>query len=607
MENKKKTNKTEPASVVREKPKNFKKTIKQLMTYLSEYKLAILIVIIFAIGSAAFSIVGPKILGDAVTELFKGFVSKIMGTGEGIDFNVLGKSLLFLLSLYVISMIFLIIQNFVMSKISTSLAFKLRQKISRKINKLPMKFFDKKNNGEVLSIIINDVDTISQNLNQSLTEVISSFVTVIGVIIMMLTISVELTLVSMLVIPVSLVMMAVIIKNSQKHFKNQQEYLGHINGKIEETYAGHVIVKAFNGEEKVINEFEETNETLYNSSWKSQFLSGIMMPLMTFIGNLGYVIVSIFGGYLAIQGKIQIGSILSFTQYIRNFTRPLSQVAQVANLIQALTAASERVFEFLDEEEEINDYKEELNLSKIKGNVEFKNVHFGYDDEIVIKNFSTKVSKGSKIAIVGPTGAGKTTIVKLLMRFYDLNSGEILIDNKNIKDIDRDKLRSIFGMVLQDTWLFNGSIKDNIRYSKLSASDKEVETAAKAARVDHFIHTLPDSYDMVLNEEGSNISAGQKQLLTIARVILADPKILILDEATSSVDTRTEILIQEAMDLLMKNRTSFVIAHRLSTVKNADLILVLNEGDVVEQGKHEELLEKKGFYANLYNSQFEVE
>lgn len=608
MENKRKQPvRTGPMSFSTEKPKDMKKTMKKLLGYLKEYKIALITVIIFSIGSAVFSIVGPKILGNAVTEMFTGFISKIMGTGDGINFAALGKSMLFLASLYLISSLFMIIQNFVMSKISADLSFKLRKQISQKINKLPMKYFDKKSNGEVLSIIVNDVDTISQNLNQSLSNVITSAVTVVGVIVMMLTISVELTLVSLLIIPISVTMMALIVKNSQKHFAKQQEYLGHINGKIEETYAGHVIVKAFNREDKVVEEFEETNDVLYNSAWKSQFLSGIMMPLMNFIGNLGYVVVSIFGGYLAIGGKIEIGSILSFTQYIRTFTQPLAQVAQVTNLIQALTASSERVFEFLESEEETNNKELEFNISDIKGNVEFKNVSFGYDEKLVINNFSTKVKKGQKIAIVGPTGAGKTTIVKLLMRFYDINEGQILIDGKDIKLMDRNELRNAFGMVLQDTWLFNGTIKENIKYSKINATDKEIEEASQAARVDHFIHTLPNAYDMELNEEGSNISAGQKQLLTIARVILKDPKILILDEATSNVDTRTEILIQKAMDTLMENRTSFIIAHRLSTIKNADLILVLNEGDIVEQGNHEDLLKKDGFYAKLYNSQFEEE
>lgn len=589
-----------------EKAKDFKGTLKKLTSYLSKYKVGIFIVLLAAIGSAVFSIVGPKILGNATTEIFNGLVGKITGTSSGIDFTKIGKILLFLLGLYVISMIFSFIQGLIMSDVTQKISYHLRREISEKMGRMPMKYFESRTNGEVLSRVTNDVDTLSQNLHQALTQVITSFTVMIGVLIMMFSISWLMTLVSILILPISFLFIGLVVKKSQKYFQMQQEYLGHINGQVEEMYGGHSIVKTFNGEEEAKANFKKVNDTLYHSAWKSQFLSGMMMPIMTFIGNLGYVVVSILGGWLVIKDKIAVGDILSFTQYVRSFTQPIAQSAQVMNLLQSTAAAAERVFEFLEEEEEVQMVENPVSPIDIQGNIEFKNVQFGYrEDQIVIHNFSTKVKNGQKIAIVGPTGAGKTTMVKLLMRFYDVNQGEILIDGHNIQDFNRDDLRNLFGMVLQDTWLFNGSIKDNIRYGKLDASDEEVEKASIAAYVDHFIRTLPDAYDMELNEEASNISQGQKQLLTIARVILKDPKILILDEATSSVDTRTEQLIQNAMDHLMEGRTSFIIAHRLSTIKNADLILVMDKGDIVEQGTHPQLLEKGGFYAKLYNSQFE--
>ena len=588
-----------------EKAKDFKGTFKRLIKSLGKYKIGIFFVIVFAIGSVIFSIFGPKILGNATTEIFNGLISKVSG-GSGIDFTKLGNIILLLVGLYILSTIFNFIQGFIMSSVSQKFSYDLRQKIAKKINKLPMKYFDKKQSGDILSRITNDVDTISMNLNQSLTQLISSVTMMIGVLIMMLSISGIMTLAALAIIPIVVLIMFIIVSKSQKYFMTQQNYLGKINGHIEETYGGHSIVKAFNGEEKASKQFKELNDTLYESGWKSQFLSGMMQPMMKFIGNLGYVVVVILGGFLVIKNKLEVGSIVSFTQYIRNFTQPISQVSQIANLIQALMAASERVFEFLDEKEEPEDIKNALDGSQIKGNIEFNHVSFGYsEDKIIIKDFSANIKAGTKVAIVGPTGAGKTTLVKLLMRFYDVNKGEISIDGHNIKDYQRSKLRSNFGMVLQDTWLFSGSIEDNIKYGKLDATHNEVIEAAKAAHIDHYIKTLPDGYKMEINEESSNISSGQKQLLTIARVILADPKILILDEATSSVDTRTEVLIQKAMDNLMQGRTSFIIAHRLSTIKNADLILVLNEGDIVEQGNHEELLKKGGFYSKLYNSQFE--
>ncbi|MDO5555709.1 MAG: ABC transporter ATP-binding protein [Clostridia bacterium] len=590
------------------KVKDFKGTTKKLVKdYLAKYKIALVIVVIFAIGGTIFNIVGPKILGNATTEVFNGIVNKLSG-GTGIDFGKIAGILFTLLGLYVISALFSLIQGFTMTSIAQKLTYKLRNDIAIKLNKLPMKYFDKKTNGEVLSIITNDIDTLSQNLNQSITEIITSICTVIGIIIMMLSISVTMTIVSFVILPVSIIIVKAIVKKSQKYFKKQQEYLGHVNGQVEEIYGGHIVVKAFNGEKAAIENFTKANKELYSSGWKSQFLSGLMHPLMMFLGNVGYVAVSVIGGYLAIQGKITVGNIQSFIQYNKRFTQPIAQVAQVSGMLQAMVAAAERVFEFLEEDEEVKEADKNIDVTKLQGNVEFKSVKFGYNDNrTIINNFSANIKKGQKIAIVGPTGAGKTTIVKLLMRFYDVTSGEILVDGHNIKDFKRGNLRKMFGMVLQDTWLFGGTVKENIKYGKSEANDNEVIEAAKAAHVHHFIKTLPKGYKSVLNEESSNISAGQKQLLTIARVILANPKILILDEATSSIDTRTEIQIQEAMDNLMKGRTSFIIAHRLSTIKNADLILVMDHGDIVEQGTHEELLEKQGFYADLYNSQFEDE
>lgn len=589
-----------------EKAKDLKGTTKKLLNnYLSKYRLALVIVIIFAIGSTIFSIVGPKILGNATTEIFNGLVSKLSG-GSGINFGKIGEILLTLLALYGLSALFSLIQGFTMTGVAQKLTYKMRNDLAKKINKLPMHYFDKKTKGEVLSIITNDIDTLSQNLNQSITQIITSICTLIGVLIMMFSISWEMTLVSLLILPVTVFIVKNVVGKSQKYFKKQQDYLGHVNGQVEEIYGGHTIVKAFNGENEAIKEFSKANKELYQSAWKSQFLSGLIFPIMNFIGNIGYVAVAILGGYLAIQGKITVGNIQSFIQYNKQFTQPINQIAQVSSMLQAMVAAAERVFEFLEEPEEVEDVENPKSTEGLKGNITFDHVKFGYDeDRIIINDFSAKVEDGQKIAIVGPTGAGKTTMVKLLMRFYDVNSGAILLDGINIKDFKREDLRKMFGMVLQDTWLFGGTIKDNIRYSKPDATDAEVIEAAKAAHVHHFIKTLPSSYDMVLNEESSNVSAGQKQLLTIARVILADPKILILDEATSSIDTRTELQIQAAMDNLMKGRTSFIIAHRLSTIKNADLILVMNHGDIVEQGTHEELLAKGGFYADLYNSQFE--
>lgn len=588
-----------------EKAKNFKGTIKKLMKYLSTYKIGLILVIIFAIGSTIFNIAGPKILGKATTEIFTGLVGKVSG-GMGIDFDKVARILISLMCLYLTSAVFSFIQGYIMTGVSQKLTYRLRKEVSEKINRMPMNYFDTRMHGEVLSRVTNDIDTLSQSLNQSATQMITSFTTIIGVLVMMLSISPLMTLVALLILPVSLGLISMIVKRSQKHFKKQQEYLGHVNGQVEEVYSGHNIVKVFNKEEDVIREFDETNDILYQSAWKSQFFSGMMMPIMQFVGNLGYVAVAILGGYLAIQKSIQVGDIQSFIQYVRNFTQPITQAAQVANMLQSTAAASERVFEFLEEEEEDQFVENAVSVKGLEGNVEFDHVHFGYsEDKIIINDFSAKAKQGQKIAIVGPTGAGKTTIIKLLMRFYDVNSGAILIDGHNVKDFNRSELRQMFGMVLQDTWLFHGSIKDNIRYGKLDATDEEVVEAAKAAHVHHFVQTLPNGYDMELNEEASNVSQGQKQLLTIARAILADPKILILDEATSSVDTRTEVRIQKAMDNLMRGRTSFVIAHRLSTIRDADLILVMKEGDIVEQGNHEELLRKNGFYAELYNSQFE--
>lgn len=591
-----------------EKAKDFKGTMKKLLQYLSPFKFAIMIVVIFAVGSAAFSIVGPKLLGKATTKIFQGLVSKVSGGTSGIDFTYIGNMLLFLLGLYVISTLFGFIQGFIMSNVSQKVSYKLRKELSEKINRMPLKYFDTKTHGEVLSRVTNDVDNISQNLNQSMTQVITSITTLVGILIMMFSISWMMTLVALLILPLSMVFITLVIKKSQKYFKEQQEYLGHVNGQVEEIYGGHSIVKAFNGQQKAIAEFNTLNDELYKSAWKSQFLSGMMMPIMSFIGNLGYVLVSLLGGWLAIKKTIEVGDILSFIQYMRSFNQPIAQTAQVANLMQATAAAAERVFEFLSEEEEVQMAQQPVSTENIEGYVDFKDVYFGYnEDKMIVKDFNAHVKPGQKVAIVGPTGAGKTTMIKLLMRFYDVNTGAICIDGNDIKDFNRGELRSLFGMVLQDTWLFNGSIMENIRYGKLDATDEDVIRAAKAARVHHFVKTLPDGYNMILNEEASNVSQGQKQLLTIARAILADPKILILDEATSSVDTRTEVLIQQAMENLMKDRTSFIIAHRLSTIRNADLILVMKDGDIVEQGSHKELLLANGFYANLYNSQFENE
>ncbi|RIZ60177.1 ABC transporter ATP-binding protein [Paraclostridium bifermentans] len=590
-----------------EKAKDFKGTMKNLFNYLKPYRISIFIVVIFAIGSSAFSIVGPKVLGKATTEIFEGLIRKVSNQGNaGIDFTYISKVLLILLGLYVISALFSFVQSFIVSGISQKVSYKLRKEISEKINRMPLKYFDKRTHGEVLSRVTNDIDTLSQNLNQIMTQIITAVTTVIGVLIMMLSISWQMTIASLLILPISMIIIGFIVKNSQSHFKSQQKYLGHVNGQVEETYGGHNIVKAFNREDAAIAEFNELNDKLYESAWKSQFLSGMMMPMMTFIGNLGYVLVSILGGYFTIKKTIQVGDILSFIQYVRSFNQPIAQTAQVANIMQSMAAAAERAFEFLEEEEEIQVSDHPVSVENIKGDVSFDHVNFGYsEDKIIINDFTTNIKAGQKVAIVGPTGAGKTTVVKLLMRFYDVNKGAILIDGKNINDFNRADLRSLFGMVLQDTWLFNGSIMENIRYSKLNATDEEVIAASKAAHVHHFVKTLPAGYSMELNEEASNVSQGQKQLLTIARAILADPKILILDEATSSVDTRTEVLIQKAMENLMEGRTSFIIAHRLSTIKDADLILVMKDGDIIEQGSHEELLKDDGFYASLYNSQFE--
>ena len=589
-----------------EKAKDFKGTTKKLIKgYLMKYKIQIIIVIIFAIASTIFTIVGPKILGNATTEIYTGLMSKISG-GSGIDFGKIGQILITLLVLYGISMLCSVIQGFLMTNVAQKITYKLRNDIAHKINKLPMKYFDKKTNGEVLSIITNDIDTMATNLNQSITQIITAICTLIGILVMMLSINLPMTLISLVILPVASFIVKIIVGKSQKFFKKQQDYLGHVNGQVEEVYGGHTIVKAFNGEEKAIQEFKKANEELYKSGWKAQFLSGLMHPLMNFISNVGYVAVAIVGGYFAIKGKITVGNIQSFISYNKQFTQPIGQIAQISGTLQSMVAAAERVFAFLEEEEESHTVENPKHIEGLKGNVTFDHVHFGYDENrTIINDFSADVKEGQKIAIVGPTGAGKTTMVKLLMRFYDVNSGAILLDGNNIKDFDRNELRQEFGMVLQDTWLFEGTVKDNIRYGKLNATDEQVVEAAKAARVHHFIETLPHGYDMVLNEESSNVSQGQKQLLTIARVILADPKVLILDEATSSIDTRTEIEIQKAMDNLMRGRTSFIIAHRLSTIKNADLILVMNHGDIVEQGNHEELLAQNGFYASLYNSQFE--
>ncbi|NIM93551.1 MAG: ATP-binding cassette domain-containing protein [Anaerolineales bacterium] len=588
-----------------DKATDFKGTMVKLIQYLGSYRIGIAIVIVFAIASTTFTILGPRILGEATTVLFEGVMETIAGTGE-IDLEAIGRILLTALALYLVSALFGVIQGWIMSGISMDITYRFRKDIAEKINRMPFKYFDSTTQGEVLSRITNDVDTISQTLNQSLTQIITSVVTVIGVLIMMLSISWQLTLLALLILPVSMVIIALVIRQSQKYFKQQQDYLGHINGHVEEMFGGHLVMKAFNGEAKSIKQFDGLNDTLYDSAWKSQFLSGLMFPIMNFVGNLSYVGIAIVGGYLAAQQTISVGDIQAFIQYVRSFTQPITQIANISNILQQTAAAAERVFEFLAEEEEIPEVADPVQLEKVEGHVVFENVQFAYEeDKVVIKDFSAKVEPGQKIALVGPTGAGKTTMVKLLMRFYDVNSGAIYVDGHNVKDFKREDLRCMFGMVLQDTWLYNDTIMENIRYGRPDATDEEVITAAKAAHVDHFVRTLPEGYDLVLNEEATNISQGQKQLLTIARAIVLDPRMLILDEATSSVDTRTEVLIQNAMDNLMKNRTSFIIAHRLSTIRNADWILVMDEGDIVEQGVHEELLARNGFYAELYYSQFE--
>ena len=588
-----------------EKAKDFRGSVGKLLNYMGRYKIALVFVIIFAICGTAFNIVGPKILSKATTEIFNGLLSKLSG-GSGIDFGKIGRILLILIGLYGVSACFSFIQGWLMTGISQKMCFRMRKEISEKINRMPMEYFESRTVGEVLSRITNDVDTLGMSLNQSVTQLITSITTLIGVLIMMLSISPLMTLIAVIILPVSMILITVVVKSSQKYFRTQQEYLGHINGQVEEVYSGQNIVKAFDREEEVLREFSETNDTLYASAWKSQFFSGMMQPIMNFVGNLGYVSVAVVGGYLTIRGSIEIGDIQAFIQYVRQFTQPISQVAQVSNMLQSMAAASERVFEFLAEPEEDITVENPVHLEAPEGRVSFQHVRFGYKpDKTVIHDFSCDVEPGQTVAIVGPTGAGKTTMVKLLMRFYDVNQGQILVDGHNIKDFNRGELRELFGMVLQDTWLFKGTIMENIRYGRLEATDEEVIAAAKAAHAHHFIQTLPGGYQMELNEDASNVSQGQKQLLTIARAILADNPVLILDEATSSVDTRTEERIQKAMNNLMKGRTSFVIAHRLSTIKDADVILVMRDGDIIEQGNHEELLRKGGFYADLYNSQFE--
>ena len=589
-----------------EKAKDFKGTLRQLLRYLSRFKLTIAVVILFAIASTVFSILGPKVLGQITTALFEGVTAIAANTGGGIDFAEISRIIVWLLALYVCSMLFSAIQGFLMSGVSMKLTYQLRKDISHKINRLPLSFFDRTSHGEVLSRITNDVDTISQSLNQSITQIITSTTTLIGILIMMFSISWQMTLTAMCMIPLCLLFIMIVVKHSQKYFIAQQKYLGRVNGHVEEMYGSHVVVKAFNGEEESVRQFDEYNDVLYHSAWKSQFLSGLMMPLMNIVGNLGYVAVCILGAYLAAVGSVTVGDIQAFIQYVRQFTQPITQISNISNILQQTAAAAERVFEFLNEQEAVPETEHPVHPKDLHGAVEFVHVNFGYvPGKTIIRDFSAFVEPGKKVAIVGPTGAGKTTMVKLLMRFYDVNGGAILVDGHDIRDYTRSDLRAQFGMVLQDTWLYHGTIEENIRYGKLDATKEEVVAAAKAAQADHFIRTLPDGYQMLLNEEASNVSQGQKQLLTIARAILADPNILILDEATSSVDTRTEVQIQKAMDNLMKGRTSFIIAHRLSTIRDADLILVMKDGDIVEQGKHQELLEKNGFYAQLYNSQFE--
>lgn len=588
-----------------EKPKDFKNSIEKLVRYLGRYWYAIVAVMIFAAVSTVFSVAGPKVMARATNALVEGLGKKIAGTGS-IDFTYIAKVLLFTLGLYICSAVFSFIQGMIMTGITQKTCYRMRKEISEKINRMPMKYFESRTYGEVLSRITNDVDTLGQSLNQSVTQIITSVATLVGTLVMMISISGIMTLISLVILPVSAILISFIIKHSQKYFRQQQEYLGHINGQVEEVYGGHLVVQAYNKQESTIKKFEDTNQILFQSAWKSQFLSGLMQPIMQFVGNLGYVGVAISGGLLAIRGTIGVGEIQAFIQYVRNFTQPIQQIAQVANMLQSMSAAFERVFEFLDEEEEELTVEHAVHLDHVDGYVDFSHVSFGYNPgQIIIRDFSAHVTPGQKIAIVGPTGAGKTTMVKLLMRFYDVTGGAIQVDGHDIRDFNRKELRDAFGMVLQDTWLFKGSIMENIRYGRLDATDEEVIEAAKAAHAHHFIQTLPGGYQMELNEDASNVSQGQKQLLTIARAILADNPILILDEATSSVDTRTEVRIQKALDNLMRGRTSFIIAHRLSTIRNADLILVMKDGDIIEQGTHEQLLVQKGFYADLYNSQFE--
>ena len=587
-----------------EKAKDFKGSIGKLFAYMKQYHAAVAVVILCAIASTVFSVIGPDILGKATTELSNGLLAKIQGTGS-IDFTKIGQILLFVLGLYLLSTLFGFVQGWLMTGVTQKVCYRMRKDISEKIDRMPMAYFESRTYGEVLSRITNDVDTLGQSLNQSITQIITSVATMVGVLVMMLRISPLMTLIAVVILPISVTLISLVVKKSQKYFKQQQEYLGHINGQVEETYAGHTVIQAYNKEKDMVQQFQETNDTLYHSAWKSQFLSGLMQPIMMFVGNLGYAAVALSGGLLAIRGTITIGDIQAFIQYVKNFTQPMQQIAQVLNQVQSMAAASERVFEFLEEAEEVQTAEHPLELANVEGNVDFQHVSFGYQPEqCVIHDFSAKVKSGQKIAIVGPTGAGKTTMVKLLMRFYDVSGGAILLDGHDVRDFDRHKLRESFGMVLQDTWLFQGTIMENIRYGRLDATDEEVIAAAKAAHADSSIRQLPDGYQMELNEDASNVSQGQKQLLTIARAILADNRVMILDEATSSVDTRTEILIQKAMDHLMEGRTSFIIAHRLSTIRNADMILVMKDGDIIEQGTHEELLEKNGFYADLYRSQF---
>ena len=587
-----------------EKAKDFKGSIGKLFAYMKQYHAAVAVVILCAIASTVFSVIGPDILGKATTELSNGLLAKIQGTGS-IDFTKIGQILLFVLGLYLLSTLFSFVQGWLMTGVTQKVCYRMRKDISEKIDRMPMAYFESRTYGEVLSRITNDVDTLGQSLNQSITQIITSVATMVGVLVMMLRISPLMTLIAVVILPISVTLISLVVKKSQKYFKQQQEYLGHINGQVEETYAGHTVIQAYNKEKDMVQQFQETNDTLYHSAWKSQFLSGLMQPIMMFVGNLGYAAVALSGGLLAIRGTITIGDIQAFIQYVKNFTQPMQQIAQVLNQVQSMVAASERVFEFLEEAEEVQTAEHPLELANVEGNVDFQHVSFGYQPEqCVIHDFSAKVKSGQKIAIVGPTGAGKTTMVKLLMRFYDVSGGAILLDGHDVRDFDRHKLRESFGMVLQDTWLFQGTIMENIRYGRLDATDEEVIAAAKAAHADSFIRQLPDGYQMELNEDASNVSQGQKQLLTIARAILADNRVMILDEATSSVDTRTEILIQKAMDHLMEGRTSFIIAHRLSTIRNANMILVMKDGDIIEQGTHEELLERNGFYADLYRSQF---